>query len=141
MAPGHARIPRGSRPGARRANEVVGGARPPTFSDLPSLPYILPIVKETLLWSLTLPFDVPDGSSADDWYEGVFIPKGTICLQNMRVINSEDGHVWRQRGAVQPGEVSRRESSGQGARPQGGGLHVVWDWAAHIPWEILYIVE
>ena len=24
-------------------------------------------------------------------YEGTFIPKGTVCLQNMRVINSELG--------------------------------------------------
>ena len=70
-------------------DEVVGNARPPTFSDLPSLPYIRAMVKETLRWSLTVPFGVPHASSADDWYEGMFIPKGTICLQNMRVINSE----------------------------------------------------
>ncbi|KAH9057389.1 cytochrome P450 [Lactarius vividus] len=70
-------------------DEVVGSARPPTFADLPSLPYIRAIVKETLRWSLTVPFGVPHTSSADDWYEGMFIPKGTICLQNMRMINSE----------------------------------------------------
>jgi cytochrome P450 len=70
-------------------DEVVGSARPPTFADLQSLPYIRAIVKETLRWSLTVPFGVPHASSADDWYEGMFIPKGTICLQNMRLINSE----------------------------------------------------
>ena len=70
-------------------DEVVGTARPPTFADLPSLPFICAMVKETLRWSLTVPFGVPHASSADDWYEGMFIPKGTICLQNMRVINSE----------------------------------------------------
>ena len=70
-------------------DEVVGIARPPTFADLPSLPYICAMVKETLRWSLTVPFGVPHAASTDNWYEGMFIPKGTICLQNMRVINSE----------------------------------------------------
>ncbi|KAF8260171.1 cytochrome P450 [Lactarius quietus] len=70
-------------------DEVVGTARPPTFADIPSLPYIRAMVKETLRWSLTVPLGVPHTSIADDWYEGMFIPKGTICLQNMRVINSE----------------------------------------------------
>ena len=70
-------------------DEVVGNARPPTFADMPSLPYIRAMVKETLRWSLTVPFGVPHATIEDDWYEGVFIPKGTVCLQNMRVINSQ----------------------------------------------------
>ena len=75
--------------GHAELDEVVGSARPPTFADLPSLPYIRAMVKETLRWALVIPFGIPHASSADDWYEGMFIPKGTICLQNMRVINSE----------------------------------------------------
>ncbi|KAI9438802.1 cytochrome P450 [Lactarius indigo] len=67
-------------------DEVVGYARPPTFADLPSLPYIRAMVKEALRWS-SAPFGVPHASSADDWYEGMFIPKGTVILPNMRVIN------------------------------------------------------
>ena len=70
-------------------DEVIGRARPPTFADISSLPYIRAMVKETLRWSLTIPFGLPHTSTADDWYEGMFIPKGTVCLQNMRVINSE----------------------------------------------------
>ena len=70
-------------------DEVIGSARPPTFADIPSLPYIRAMVKETLRWSLTVPFGVSHASIADDWYEGMFIPKGTVCLQNMRLINSE----------------------------------------------------
>ncbi|KAF8258900.1 cytochrome P450 [Lactarius quietus] len=70
-------------------DEVVGSARPPTFADIPSLPYIRAMVKETLRWSPIVPFGVPHTSIADDWYEGMFIPKGTTCLQNMRVIHSE----------------------------------------------------
>ncbi|KAH9054050.1 cytochrome P450 [Lactarius deliciosus] len=68
-------------------DEVVGGARPPTFADLPSLPYIRAMVKETLRWSPTIPLSMPHVSAEDDWYEGMFIPKGTICLQNMRTLN------------------------------------------------------
>ena len=68
-------------------DDVVGFARPPTFADLPSLPYIRAMVKEALRWSPSMPFGVPHASSADDWYEGMFIPKGTIILPNMRVIN------------------------------------------------------
>ena len=70
-------------------DEVVGNARPPTFADLPSLHYIRAMVKETLRWSLVVPFGVPHSTTEDDWYEGMFIPKGTVCLQNMRTIHSE----------------------------------------------------
>ncbi|KAI9447042.1 cytochrome P450 [Lactarius psammicola] len=79
-------------------DEVVGSARPPTFADLPALPYIRALVKETLRWSLTIPLGLPHVSNADDWYEGMFIPKGTICYQNMRVINS-DPEVFGSDGA------------------------------------------
>jgi len=72
-------------------DKVVGRARPPTFADLPSLPYIRAIVKETLRWARIAPFGVPHRSTADDWYEGMFIPKGTVCLPNMHVINSDPG--------------------------------------------------
>ena len=68
-------------------DEVVGFARSPTFADVPFLPYIRAMVKETLRWSSVVPFGVPHASNADDWYDGTFIPKGTICLQNMRVLN------------------------------------------------------
>src|ERR1700677_1273513 len=54
-------------------DEVVGSARPPTFADLPSLPYVRAMVKETLRWSLTVPFGVSHALIADDWFEGMFI--------------------------------------------------------------------
>ncbi len=72
-------------------DKVVGRARPPTFADLPSLPYVQAIVKETLRWAQVAPFGLPHRSTADDWYEGVFIPKGTICMANIRIINSDPG--------------------------------------------------
>jgi cytochrome P450 len=45
------------------------------------------MVKEALRWSTSIPFGVPHASSADDWNEGMSIPKDTITLPNMRVIN------------------------------------------------------
>ncbi|KAH9047995.1 cytochrome P450 [Lactarius deliciosus] len=70
-------------------DQVIGRGRPPTFADLPSLPYILAMTKEVLRWSPPLPFGIPHASSTNDWYEGMFIPKGTIVLPNMRLINSD----------------------------------------------------
>ncbi|KAI9441900.1 cytochrome P450 [Lactarius indigo] len=69
-------------------DEVVGRARPPTFADIPSLPYIRAMLKETLRWSPITVLGMPHCSIADDWYEGVFIPKGTIVVPNMRLLNS-----------------------------------------------------
>ncbi len=62
---------------------VVGRARPPTFSDASSLPYIQAIVKETLRWRPSLPLGIPHIMAEDVWYEGVFIPKGTMCIANL----------------------------------------------------------
>ncbi|KAH9172053.1 cytochrome P450 [Lactarius sanguifluus] len=67
-------------------DEVVGNARPPMF-DLASLPYIHAMVKEALHWLPSVPFGIPHASTEDDWYEGMFIPKGTLCFQNMRTLN------------------------------------------------------
>ncbi|KAH9039741.1 cytochrome P450 [Lactarius hengduanensis] len=68
-------------------DEVVGRGRPPTSADVPFLPYIRAMVKETVRWAPTVPLGVPHASTVDDQYEGMFIPKGTVCFQNMRVLN------------------------------------------------------
>ncbi|KAI0292399.1 cytochrome P450 [Russula brevipes] len=62
---------------------VVGRSRVPTFADFSSLPYIQAIVKEVLRWRPPLPLALPHCTSEDDWYDGMFIPKGTICLPNI----------------------------------------------------------
>ncbi|KAI0056024.1 cytochrome P450 [Artomyces pyxidatus] len=66
---------------------VVGRNRLPAFSDLPNLPYICAMVKETLRWRPVPRLGVPHYSNADDWYNGMFIPKGTVCLVNMMQCN------------------------------------------------------
>jgi cytochrome P450 len=61
---------------------VIGRTRLPTFADCPHLPYIRAVVKELLRWRPITPITTPHRSTEDDWYEGMLIPKGTICLAN-----------------------------------------------------------
>jgi cytochrome P450 len=61
---------------------VVGRSRMPTFSDASSLPYIQALVKETLRWRAPAPLGIPHRTTEDDWYEGMYIPKGTTCIVN-----------------------------------------------------------
>jgi cytochrome P450 len=68
---------------------VVGRSRLPTFADYPHLPYIRAMVKEALRWSPLTPLGVPHQSTQDDWYEGMFIPKGTICIPNLWYMNRD----------------------------------------------------
>jgi cytochrome P450 len=77
---------------------VVGRARLPTFADYPHLPYIRAMVKEVLRWRPTGPLGVPHRSTEDDWYEGMFIPKGTICIPNMWHMN-RDPEVYGENAA------------------------------------------
>ena len=74
---------------------IVGRARLPTFADYPRLPYIRAMVKEVLRWRPAGPLGVPHRSTEDDWYEGMFIPKGTICLANLWHMN-RDPEIFRK---------------------------------------------
>ena len=62
---------------------AVGRARLPTFADYLHLPYICAMVKEVLRWRTTGPLGVAHLYTEDGWYEGMFIPNGTICIPNM----------------------------------------------------------
>ena len=76
----------------RAQNELdtaVGRSRVPTMSDAPNLPYIQAIVKEVLRWRPVLPLSLPHSTTEDDWYNGMFIPKGTLVLSNLWHCNHE----------------------------------------------------
>ncbi|KAI9444595.1 cytochrome P450 [Lactarius indigo] len=99
---------------------VVGRSRAPTFSDAPNLPYIQAIVKEVLRWRPALPFSLPHSTMEDDWYNGMFIPKGTICLTNLLQCNrdsyyGDDAADFRPErfldvhGEILPGPAETRE--------------------------------
>jgi cytochrome P450 len=77
----------------RRAQEeidaVIGHARAPRVVDRALLPYVSAIVRETLRWRAGLPIGVPHCTDEDVWYEGMFIPKGTVCFVNVGVCNRD----------------------------------------------------
>ncbi|VDB97878.1 unnamed protein product [Peniophora sp. CBMAI 1063] len=68
---------------------VVGRSRVPTFADMPHLPYICAIVKEILRWRPAVPLGLAHRSSADDVYDGYFIPKGTMIIANVWELNRD----------------------------------------------------
>ncbi|KAI0293116.1 cytochrome P450 [Russula brevipes] len=80
----------------RRAQDeldaVVGRSRTPTFADAPNLRYIQALVKESLRWRPALSLGIPHTMAEDDWYEGMFIPKGTICLANLWQCHSDPAY-------------------------------------------------
>ncbi|KAJ7690176.1 cytochrome P450 [Mycena olivaceomarginata] len=46
------------------------------------LPYIRALVNEIMRWRGVAPFSVPHRLTQDDYYEGHFLPKDTICIVN-----------------------------------------------------------
>ena len=66
----------------RELDAVVGPSRLPDLTDRKSLPYVNAVVKETMRWHSVAPLGLPHVSTADDEYNGYFIPKGTIILAN-----------------------------------------------------------
>ncbi|KAI0051317.1 cytochrome P450 [Auriscalpium vulgare] len=100
---------------------VVGRTRMPTFADLPHLPYIRAMVKEALRWRPVDPVGLPHRSTEDDWYEGMFIPAGTICMANVWALNrdpelyGEDAHHFNparfidEKGNVKAGPADTKE--------------------------------
>ncbi|KAK7462918.1 hypothetical protein VKT23_007498 [Stygiomarasmius scandens] len=77
----------------RRAQEeldrVVGRSRLPSFADMKHLPYIQAIVNEILRWKTPVPVSIPHASTKDDYYDGYFIPKGTVLFANMRSLHRD----------------------------------------------------
>ncbi|EKM78384.1 hypothetical protein AGABI1DRAFT_41945 [Agaricus bisporus var. burnettii JB137-S8] len=65
-------------------DRVVGSERMPEFHDKDQLPYVTALINETLRWR---PIPVLGGtahaSTADDEYQGKFIPKGSSVYANM----------------------------------------------------------
>ncbi|KAA1470684.1 cytochrome P450 [Dentipellis sp. KUC8613] len=71
----------------RRAQEeldtVVGRSRPPSFADFEHLPYIQAMAKEVVRWQPIDRVGIPRRSLEDDWYNGYFIPAGSVIIVNM----------------------------------------------------------
>ena len=82
-------------------DSVVGRGRPPSFADREYLPYTVALLREVLRWRTSLPLGVPHTSDEDAWYEGMFIPKGSILVANIIPCNRDpavygsDAHLFK----------------------------------------------
>lgn len=66
-------------------DRVVGLDRLPAFEDLPNLPVVRAVTKEGIRWrSIVAEIGAPHMAEKDDFYEGYFIPKGTLVHANFR---------------------------------------------------------
>jgi cytochrome P450 len=96
---------------------VVGRDRLPSFADAPHLPYVCATIKEVLRWRPAVAMGAPHVSTKEDWYEGMYIPKGTMCIANLwqcnhdRAVFGEDADEFRperhldEHGELLPGPV------------------------------------
>ena len=101
---------------------VIGRDRLPTFADSARLPYIRAIIKEIIRWRPVALFLVPHTATEEDWYEGMYIPKGTRCIANLwhcnhdREIFGEDADQFRperhlnEHGELIPGPIETYQS-------------------------------
>lgn len=102
---------------------VIGRSQVPTFSDYERLPYIRAIGKEVLRWRPVDPVGMPHRTTEDDWYEGYFIPAGSVILPNVWQMN-RDPEIYGadaaefnparhldERGGLAPAPVHTKEES------------------------------
>src|SRR5579863_6175656 len=82
---------------------VVGRDRLPTFDDAPRLPFVRAIIEEVLRWRPSLPLGVPHAATEADWYEGMFIPKGTVCIPNVWHCNHDHAVFGEDADEFRPG--------------------------------------
>ncbi|TFK74225.1 cytochrome P450 [Pluteus cervinus] len=71
-------------------DRLTDGKRLPTFDDRASLPYIEALYRELLRWQPAVPLGVPHKTIEDDYYNGYFIPKGSIVISNIWAMNRDE---------------------------------------------------
>ncbi|KAJ8081660.1 hypothetical protein PM082_007506 [Marasmius tenuissimus] len=69
---------------------VVGESVLPDSNDRGSLPYVECIVQEVHRWNVIAPFGVPHRAIDGDVYNGMFIPKGTMVIPNLRGMSLDE---------------------------------------------------
>ncbi|KAF7377365.1 Cytochrome P450 [Mycena sanguinolenta] len=74
----------------KEIDSVVGISRLPTFQDRAELPFVECVLQETLRWNPVAPLGVPHRSTQDDVYRGMYIPKGSLILANVRGMSLDE---------------------------------------------------
>ncbi|KAJ7644765.1 cytochrome P450 oxidoreductase [Roridomyces roridus] len=67
-------------------DRVVGTGRLPNMRDQEHLPFLGGVIKEVSRWSVTVPGGVPHAATEDDVFNGYYIRKGTIVINNLWAI-------------------------------------------------------
>ena len=88
-------------------DRVIGSSRTPTFEDEPNLQYIRQIIKETLRWRPINKLGANHYATQDDWYEGMFIPKGSIIMVNWWALHY-DPNRWENPEKFDPDRMEGR---------------------------------
>ncbi|KAJ6024488.1 hypothetical protein N7540_005285, partial [Penicillium herquei] len=73
----------------KELDSICGTERSPNVSDLDNLSYLTACMNETLRWRPVAPGGVPHMLIQDDYYEGYYLPKGTIVFANAWSIHRE----------------------------------------------------
>ncbi|KAJ7366935.1 cytochrome P450 [Mycena albidolilacea] len=69
---------------------IVGPHRLPEFEDRPSLPFVEALFREVFRWRPVLPLGVAHATTADDIYNGYFIPKGATVIANIWAMTRDE---------------------------------------------------
>lgn len=83
-------FPDAMRKAQEEIDRVVGSNRLPQWEDEKGLPYTRALIKEVLRWRPVNKFGMTHASSEDDWYEGFFIPKGSVVVLNWWYVYRND---------------------------------------------------
>lgn len=68
---------------------MIGPSRLPGYEDQPNLPYIRCLIKEMHRWAPIGAIIPPHAPGADDVYEGMTIPKGTVIFPSLPSLNRD----------------------------------------------------
>ena len=71
-------------------DQICGESRLPTIQDLPKLPVLRAVVKETIRWRQAVPGGVPHVATEDGIYDGYLIPKGALIHANHFAISRDE---------------------------------------------------
>jgi cytochrome P450 len=91
-------------------DRVVGDSRTPVFEDEMNLPYLRQIIKETLRWRPINKLGANHYATQDDWYEGWFIPKGSIVMVNWWALHYDEKR-WPNPERFDPDRMESRTMS------------------------------
>ncbi|SCV25117.1 related to O-methylsterigmatocystin oxidoreductase [Fusarium fujikuroi] len=73
----------------QEVDKVVGKDRLPQWEDEKDLPYVRAMIKELLRYRPVNKFGMHHYTSEDDWYDGMFIPKGSWAILNWWAIHRD----------------------------------------------------